>query len=176
MINVVGALSVLGSVPDRELRKIVHEQALRVQGQAKQLCPTRRYGSGGGSLRQSIHVSTEQHGELIHSEIYTNSEYAPYVEFGTGPTGEANHDGISPDVDPVYSQSGWMMPADAMSPDDAEQYGFGIARGKEGEIIGYYTKGQVAQPFMYPAFAGLRDDIVNEIRSSLEAKMKGVTE
>ena len=74
-----------------------------------------------------------------------------YVEFGTGPTGQAHHNGISPDVDPVYSQSGWMIPADAMSPDDAEQYGFGIAKGKDGEVIGYYTKGQVAQPFMYPA-------------------------
>ena len=67
------------------LQSKVHEQALRIQAQAKELCPVRRYGSGGGSLRQSIHVSTERQEDLIHSEIYTNSEYAPYVEFGTGP-------------------------------------------------------------------------------------------
>ena len=112
---------------------------------------------------------------MIHSEIYTNSEYAPYVEFGTGPTGQAHHNGISPDVDPVYSQSGWMISADAMSPDDAEQYGFGIAKGKDGEVIGYYTKGQVAQPFMYPAFAELKDDVTQEIKAALEKDLKKVT-
>ena len=60
------------------LQSKVHEQALRIQAQAKELCPVRRYGSGGGSLRQSIHVSTERQEDLIHSEIYTNSEYAPW--------------------------------------------------------------------------------------------------
>ena len=144
------------------LQSKVHEQALRIQAQAKELCPVRRYGSGGGSLRQSIHVSTERQEDLIHSEIYTNSEYAPYVEFGTGPTGQAH-------------QSGWMIPADAMSPDDAEQYGFGIAKGKDGEVIGYYTKGQVAQPFMYPAFAELKDDVTQEIKAALEKDLKKVT-
>lgn len=167
--------SSLVDLAEGDLKSRVHEQALRVQAQAKQLCPVRRYGSGGGSLRQSIHVSTSQQDNLIHSEIYTNSEYAPYVEFGTGPTGQAHHNGISPDVDPVYSQSGWVIPADAMSPDDAEQYGFGIARGDSGEVIGYYTKGQVAQPFMYPAFAGLKDDMTQEIRAGFEANLKKVT-
>lgn len=166
-------LSELEKAAER-LQPKVHEQALRIQAQAKQLCPVRRYGTGG-SLRQSIYVSTEQQGELVHSEIYTNSEYAPYVEFGTGPTGQAHHEGISPNVDPVYSQSGWVIPADAMSPDDAEQYGFGIAKGKNGEIIGYYTKGQVAQPFMYPAFAGLKDDITKEIKATLQAQISEVT-
>lgn len=166
--------SELVDMVDGSLKSKVHEQALRVQAQAKELCPVRRYGSGG-SLRQSIHVNTEQQEDLIHSEVYTNLEYAPYVEFGTGPTGQAHHSGISPDVDPVYSQSGWVIPADAMSPDDAEQYGFGIARGKDGEVIGYYTKGQVAQPFMYPAFAGLKDDITQEIKASFEANLKKVT-
>lgn len=163
----------LVDMAEGSLQSKVHEQALRIQAQAKELCPVRRYGSGGGSLRQSIHVSTERQEDLIHSEIYTNSEYAPYVEFGTGPTGQAHHNGISPDVDPVYSQSGWMMPASAMSPDEAEQYGFGIAK-KDGEIIGYYTKGQVAQPFMYPAFAGLKDSITEELQTALRAEIEKV--
>ena len=34
------------------LQSKVNEQALRIQAQAKELCPVRRYGSGGGSLRQ----------------------------------------------------------------------------------------------------------------------------
>ena len=54
----------------------------------------------------------------------------------------------------------------------AEQYGFGIAKGKDGEVIGYYTKGQVAQPFMYPAFAELKDDVTQEIKAALEKDLK----
>lgn len=61
-----------------------------------------------------------------------------------------------------------------MSPDEAEQYGFGIAK-KGDEIIGYYTKGQVAQPFMYPAFAMLKEDIAKEIKVTFETNIKKVT-
>lgn len=165
--------SALVNVAENGLQKKVHEQALRIQAQAKELCPVRRYGTGG-SLRQSIHASTECQENIIHSEVFTNSEYAPFVEFGTGPTGQSNHNGISPDADPVYSQSGWIIPADVMSPDEAEQYGFGIAK-KGDEIIGYYTKGQVAQPFMYPAFAMLKEDIAKEIKVTFETNIKKVT-
>lgn len=79
---------------------------------------------------------------------------------------------ISPNADPVYSQSGWTMPADAMSPEDAEQYGFGIAKGKDGEIIGYYTKGQVAQPFLYPAFKSMEKTAAKEIEEALAREME----
>lgn len=154
------------------LQSEIHRLALKIQDQARELCPVRRYGSGGGSLRQSIHTATERTEDGVRSEVYTNSIYAPFVEFGTGPTGQAHHEGISPNVDPVYSQSGWTMPADAMSPEDAEQYGFGIARGKDGEIIGYYTKGQVAQPFLYPAFKSMEKTVAKEIKEALAREME----
>lgn len=154
------------------LQSEIHRLALKIQDQARELCPVRRYGSGGGSLRQSIHTATERTEDGVRSEVYTNSIYAPFVEFGTGPTGQAHHEGISPNVDPVYSQSGWTMPADAMSPEDAEQYGFGIARGKDGEIIGYYTKGQVAQPFLYPAFKSKEKIAAKEIEEALAREME----
>ena len=154
------------------LQSEIHRIALKVQDQARELCPVRRYGSGGGSLRQSIHTATERTEDGVRSEVYTNSIYAPFVEFGTGPTGQAHHEGISPNADPVYSQSGWTMPADAMSPEDAEQYGFGIAKGKDGEIIGYYTKGQVAQPFLYPAFKSMEKTAAKEIEEALDREME----
>lgn len=154
------------------LQSEIHRLALKIQDQARELCPVRRYGSGAGSLRQSIHTATERTEDGVRSEVCTNSIYAPFVEFGTGPTGQAHHEGISPNVDPVYSQSGWTMPADAMSPEDAEQYGFGIARGKDGEIIGYYTKGQVAQPFLYPAFKTMEKTAAKEIEEALAREME----
>lgn len=159
-------------VAEDGLQSEIHRIALKIQDQARELCPVRRYGSGGGSLRQSIHTATERTEDGVRSEVYTNSIYAPFVEFGTGPTGQAHHEGISPNADPVYSQSGWTMPVDAMSPEDAEQYGFGIAKGKDGEIIGYYTKGQVAQPFLYPAFKSMEKTAAKEIEEALSREME----
>jgi HK97 gp10 family phage protein len=154
------------------LQTEVHRIALKIQDEARRTCPTKRYGTGGGSLRESIRTYTEKTEDGVRSEVYTNSIYAPFVEFGTGSTGQAHHKNISPNIDPVYSQSGWTMPADAMSPEDAEQYGFGIARGKDGEIIGYYTKGQVARPFLYPAFKSKEKTVAKEIEEALAREME----
>ena len=99
-----------------------------MQASAKEEAPVRRFGSGGGELRQSILTQMEIYSDRMVAICYTNKEYAPYVEFGTGPNGEAHHAGISPDVHPVYKQRGWVIPADAMSVEAAQSYGFGIAR------------------------------------------------
>ena len=60
-----------------------------------------------GELRQSIHADiTEQKGTVIGT-CWTNKAYAPHIEFGTGPKGQENHEGISPDITPAYTQSPW---------------------------------------------------------------------
>lgn len=63
------------------LQSEIHRIALKVQDQARELCPVRRYGSGGGSLRQSIHTATERTEDGVRSEVYTNSIYAPFEDF-----------------------------------------------------------------------------------------------
>lgn len=131
------------------LRGSIGRQIALVQASAKEEAPVRRFGSGGGELRQSILTQMEIYSDRMVAICYTNKEYAPYVEFGTGPNGEAHHAGISPDVHPVYKQRGWVIPADAMSVEAAQSYGFGIARDGD-KVIGYYTRGQAARPFMYP--------------------------
>lgn len=64
-----------------------------------------------GELRQSIFADVEGNSEKAEGICWTNKAYAPYVEFGTGPKGQADHAGISPDVTPVYSQSPWWIHA-----------------------------------------------------------------
>ena len=86
------------------LIKAVGASVKVIQGEAKLLCPV-----SDGELRQSIRTSTEQQDESVIGAIYTNKKYAPYIEFGTGPKGEKNHEGISPLVTPVYSQSPWWI-------------------------------------------------------------------
>ncbi len=156
----------LEKIADVDMKQAVNRAIGLVQETAKALCPVHY-----GELRQSIYTSTQQVDDAIIGTCYTNKEYAAYVEFGTGPNGQASHAGISPDVDIAYSQTGWMIPANAMSLNDAESYGFGIAKGKNGEPIGYYTNGQAAHPFMYPALKNNENEateiIANVVRSQL---------
>lgn len=166
----------LDKLSNLDVRKEVEHAIQTVRSAAVELAPTRRYGSGGGSLKQSIYADVYEDDGSVIGECYTNNDHAIYVEFGTGPVGQENHAGISPDQNPVYSQTGWMIPADAMEPDAAEQYGLGIARGKDGEIIGYYTNGQPAQPFMYPALKDNQEiilkDFTTDFAVNLERNMK----
>lgn len=82
--------------------------------------------SKSGNLGWSIKERTEQRPSGASSTVYTNLDYGIYYELGTGPNGQEKHAGISPNVNPKYSQTGWMIPADAMSVDDAEYYGLGV--------------------------------------------------
>lgn len=166
----------LDNLSKTDVKKEVARAIQTVRYAAVANAPTRRYGSGGGSLKQSIYSDIYEDCDQVIGECYTNNGHAIYVEFGTGPVGQENHQGISPDHNPVYSQTGWMIPGDAMDPDAAEQYGLGIARGKDGEVIGYYTNGQPAQPFMYPALKDNQDEVLKDFASeftvNLERNMK----
>lgn len=115
-----------------------------------------------GELRSSIFDRIEKIEGGYRAIVSTNSDHAMYVEFGTGPNGEASHEGISPEVTPRYSQSGWMIPADKMPLKLAEFYGFKIVK-KGDEILGYRTKGQPARPYMYPAL----QDNIDQIQANL---------
>lgn len=152
-----------------DLMKGVKQATLFVQGEAKALCGGFKISKG--ELRQSIYTATEYEGDICRGVCYTNKEYAPYVEFGTGPNGQKSHAGVSPDVPWVYGQTGWKIPADAMSLSEAEAYGLGVARGKDGTILGYYTNGQATKPFMYPALKNnereAADIIMNYVRDRL---------
>ena len=64
-----------------------------------------------------------------------------------------------------------MIPASAMSEKDAEDYGLGIAK-KDGKVIGYYTKGMPARPFMYPALKDNEDQINKNIAKDLKKAIK----
>lgn len=139
-----------------------------VQSQAKFLI-----SSDTGALARSVRVKNEVKEDAVSSTVYTNSAYAAYYEFGTGPNGEANHQGISPQVSPKYKQTGWMIPVDAMTVDKAEMYGFKVAY-KNGEVIGYYTKGQMARPFMYPALHDQEQAIVKNTERLFRKKLKEI--
>ena len=140
--------------------KSVKRQAEVVRGVAVKLCPV-YYPKGdpipgvsSGELRNSIFTKVEQDADATIGCVYTNKEYAPYVEFGTGPVGEANHAGISPNVPVAYRQDGWVW--------QDEEGGF------------HSTEGQPAQPFMYPALKSMEKHVIKAIGNDLQAAMREV--
>ena len=167
--NLIKKLSEIDSEAGQEVAmRAVKQAGALVQSQAKLLIT-----GDTGALARSVRVKNEVKEESVTSTVYTNSKYAPYYEFGTGPNGEANHQGISPNVSPRYRQTGWMIPADAMTIDKAEAYGFRVAY-KNGDVIGYYTKGQMARPFMYPALHDQEDKIMKNTERLFKKKLKEI--
>ncbi len=133
------------------MERAVGASAKRIQGEAKLLCPV-----DTGELRGSIRTNVETRDSVTIGTVYTNKEYAQYVEFGTGPVGEANHAGISPNVNPVYSQTGWIIPRDGVG---------------AGDKIGY-TEGQPARPFMYPALKNNEERVSRNISNYIAREIR----
>lgn len=158
-------MMVIDSLADVDIRIPTGKAIVLVQEEAKA-----RVRAKTGELRGSIYKDVIGNELAAQGTCYTNKRYAGYVEFGTGPNGQANHQGISPNVPVTYRQTGWMMPASAMSEEEARGYGFCIAKDKDGNIIGYYTKGQPARPFMYPAMADNVDNIIDIYKKYVKEK------
>lgn len=83
-IDVVGVDKILKDVKTlkqaKNLKLAISKATAIVESQAKNLCPV-----DTGNLRSSIHSQTIDEG--LTGKVYTNTEYAPYVEFGTGQRG-----------------------------------------------------------------------------------------
>lgn len=150
------------------VEKAVRKETLRVQRNAVLLCPVNH-----GELRQTIKTKVEATEGMVIGTVYTNNKHAAYVELGTGPIGEANHEGISPEVNPVYSQSGWWFPGDKVTPQDAEKYHWPSMTTEDGKTL-YFTHGQPAQPFIYPALKGIEDIVCMNLKATLVAGIEKV--
>lgn len=70
-----------------EITNGVNTATALVEDSAKRLCPV-----DTGLLRNSIHIKEAVvFANEISGSVYTATEYAPYVEFGTGVRGEATN-------------------------------------------------------------------------------------
>lgn len=149
------------------MERAVNASCKSVQAEAKLLCPVSH-----GELRRSIRTATEQQEDRVIGTIYTNKKYAPYVEFGTGPKGEASHAGISPEVTPVYSQSPWWIHESQVDKKAAETYHWFFIDTKEGRF--YQVTGQPAQPFLYPSLKNNEDRVTRSISNYLAREIRKV--
>jgi HK97 gp10 family phage protein len=132
-----------------ELRSVVNKATELVHGQAKALAPV----GDTGQLAGSIHMQVKDTGKELQGRVYTNCEYAPYVEFGTGIKGNGTYPYDVEGFTPEYKDKGW-----AYFDED------------KGEWI--YTKGQEAQPYMYPALKNHEKTIRKMFKDGVKTKLK----
>lgn len=157
----------LKEVSDIDLRRGVARGIMMVQEAAKEGCRSQT-----GELRESIYTSMEGEGEIVRGVCYTNKSYAPYVEFGTGPAGQAHHEGISPEVAVAYTQSPWWI-HEGSGPNEidretAEFYHFFHIDTPQGRF--YQCTGQPARPFLYPALKNNEERIMQIIKEEARPK------
>lgn len=135
-----------------ELRSAMNKATEIVHGQAKDLAPVNKEG-GGGFLAGSIHMQVKDTGKELQGRVYTNCEYAPYVEFGTGVTGNGTYPYQIEGLNLEYENKGWAYYDE-----------------NKGEWI--YTKGQKAQPYMYPALKEHEKTIKTILKQGVHTKLK----
>lgn len=126
----------------------MNEATKLVHGQAKALAPVDK-----GQLAGSIHMQVKDTGKELQGRVYTNVEYAAYVEFGTGVKGDGTYPYKVEGLNLTYKDKGW-----AYYDED------------KGEWI--YTKGQEAQPYMYPALKSHEKTIKSIFKNGVHTKLK----
>lgn len=145
--------------------KAVGRAAETARAGAVLLCPV-----DDGELRQSIRTRVEAQADRVIGAAYTNKGYAPFVELGTGPAGEANHAGISPEVTPSYSQEPWWVHESQVGREAAEKYGWFYIDTPDGRF--YRCSGQAAQPFMYPGMKNSEEAIKRDMGRILSEEIR----
>lgn len=139
----------------------------KMEGTAKDLCPV-----GEGLLREKItHEAELISPEEVAGSCGTNLEYSLYVEMGTGPVGR---DTAVPDKSPEpkpYRANGWWIHESQIGRDVAEKYHFFHINTEQGRF--YFTNGQPAHPFLYPALSIHKDDLPRHIAEAIRRKLEG---
>lgn len=157
----------LEKAADQGVKKAVGQGVKIAQAGAILMCPV-----NDGELRQSIKTRVEVQDAMVTGTVYTNKKYAPYVEFGTGPRGQADHAGISPTVTPAYSQSPWWIHESQIDKETVEQYHWFYIDTADGRF--YQCTGQPAQPFLYPGLKNSEEQIVKKVNDVLSAEIRKV--
>lgn len=95
--------TVKGNVENR-MRRV----AKTIQTQQEMLIPVNAYG-GGGDLKRGQRSSVNMYKKHARMNFWNKEFYASFVEFGTGPFGQAYPATVLPDdIVIIYKQEGWV--------------------------------------------------------------------
>lgn len=98
--NIDRCLGRLNKISDVNINESVKQATTFVHAQAKALAPV-----DTGALAGSIHMDVKNSGKTIEGRVYTNLQYAPYVEFGTGIRGNGSYPYTLKDIKLEYKDN-----------------------------------------------------------------------
>lgn len=157
----------LNNIANINVASAINKATALVHGQAKALAP-----ANDGLLRESIHMSVKNG----VGRVYTNLEYAAYVEFGTGIKGNGTYPYKIKGLNLKYENSPWYIPVDKISEKDAQKYHFRKVQGKNGDEY-YECFGQKSQSYMYRAIKEneklIKEILKNGVKEHLIKNCKG---
>ena len=104
--SLLAKIEAVGGNAEKSLKKSIGQATKNVQKDVKLLTPVR-----DGDLRDSIKEEVTDDNNKIVGRVYTNLEYAPYVEFGTGKRGDESPSPPKWDGDLSYREDWAGMPA-----------------------------------------------------------------
>lgn len=107
---------------------------------------------------------------IIRQLISKHISQVEDLEFGTGPKGQENHAGISPEITPAYTQNPWWIHESQVDRRVAEKYHWFYMDTPDGRF--YLCTGQPAYPFMYPALKDSQDQILEGMKADFSAAIK----
>lgn len=139
----------LNNIAEMDLKDKMVQATKLVHAQAKALAPV-----DTGNLAGSIRMEVKKSGKNLIGRVYTNVQYAPYVEFGTGSTGQGTYPYKVKGLKLSYRDTPWVY-----SPDGGETF--------------YRTNGQEAQPYMYPAIKQNEKNIKKLFKQGVGNVVKG---
>lgn len=145
--NAERLLKKFDKIGNMNVKKVIRDCTLIVEAQAKELCPV-----DTEDLRGSIHPEVKEIGKTVYGRVYTQKWYAPFVEFGTGPKGNGTYPYQIKGFTLKYRDTKWCYPS----------------IDEDGNKIFIWTKGQKAQPFMYPALAIHKKHIEKKIENAVK--------
>lgn len=148
-INADSLLKRLNNIAEMDLKDKMVQATKLVHAQAKALAPV-----DTGNLAGSIRMEVKKSGKNLIGRVYTNVQYAPYVEFGTGSTGQGTYPYKVKGLKLSYRDTPW-----AYTPDGGETF--------------YRTNGQEAQPYMYPAIKQNEKNIKKLFKQGVGNVVKG---
>lgn len=128
------------------------------------------FGLGDSSIPSSIFITSNEHGVYIT----VGTDYAIYVEYGTGVIGEENPHPTAEQDGWVYDEGGngwrgWYYPTTEQDPNPNK-------RVFDGELYAW-TRGQRSRPFMHLAWKWAKSQSTRIIRGAIRKeirKVKGV--
>ena len=148
-INADSLLKRLNNIAEMDLKDKMVQATKLVHAQAKALAPV-----DTGNLAGSIRMEVKTSGKNLIGRVYTNVQYAPYVEFGTGSTGQGTYPYKVKGLKLSYRDTPWVY-----TPDGGETF--------------YRTNGQEAQPYMYPAIKQNEKNIKKLFKQGVGNVVKG---